>query len=79
LLARPPGERRLSLDRAVWIENGRQVILGWNNRTAPSTKTQKSDDPVLRIHRLFQDEVQPLGNYSQAVLFPNQRGQRMDR
>ena len=73
LAGRPAGSsRRPSLDTAVWIENGREVTLDPQGRAAPSSKTRKSDDPVLRIRRLLQDKVQPLGDYSQAVLFPNQ-------
>jgi hypothetical protein len=75
LLAGLPAQRRLSIDTAVWIENGREVTLDSHDRAAPSTKTRKSDDPVLRIRRLLLDKVQPLGDYSQAVLFPNQGGQ----
>jgi hypothetical protein len=74
LLAGPPAQRRPSLDRAVWIENGREVTLDAHDRTAPGTKTQRSDDPVLRFRRLLQDKVQPLGDYTQAVLFPNEGG-----
>jgi hypothetical protein len=33
-----------------------------------------SGDPVLRFRRLLQDKVQPLDDYSQAVLFPNDGG-----
>jgi hypothetical protein len=73
-LAGPLAQRRPSLDTAVWIENGREVTLDSHDRTAPSAKTRKSDDPVLRFRRMLQDEVQPLGGYSQAVLFPNQGG-----
>jgi hypothetical protein len=75
LLAGLPAQQRPSLDQAVWIENGREVTLDSNNRAAPSTKTRKSDDPVLRFRRLLQDRVKPLGDYSLAVLFPNQGGQ----
>jgi hypothetical protein len=71
LLAGLPAQPRPSLDRAVWIENGREVTLDSNNPAAPSTKTRESDDPVLRFRRLLQDKVQPLGDYSQAVLFPS--------
>jgi hypothetical protein len=71
-LAGLPAQPRPSLDRAVWIENGREVTLDSHDRAAPSTKTRRSDDPVLRFRRLLQDKVQPLGDYSQAVLFPNQ-------
>jgi hypothetical protein len=70
LLVGSTAQRRPSLDKAVWIENGREVV----DRDAPSTKTRKSDDPVLRIRRLLQGKVQPLGDYSLAVLFPNQGG-----
>jgi hypothetical protein len=59
---------------AMWIENGREVTLDSHDRATPSSKTRKSDDPVLRLRRLLQDEVQPLGDYSQAVVFPNQGG-----
>ncbi len=73
-LAELPAEGRQSLNTAVWIENGREVTLDSRNRAAPSAKTRKSDDPVLRIRRLLQENVQPLGGYYQAVLFPNQGG-----
>jgi hypothetical protein len=63
-----------TLDNAVWIENGREVILDQQNRTAPSLKTRKSNDPVLRMRRLLHEKVQPLADYSQAVIFPNQAG-----
>jgi hypothetical protein len=63
-----------TLDKAVWIENGREVILDPQNRTAPSLKTRKTNDPVLRMRRLLQEKVLPLGDYSQAVLFRNQGG-----
>jgi hypothetical protein len=70
LLVGSTAQRRPSLDKAVWIENGQEVV----DRTLPSTKTRKSDDPVLRFRRLLQDKVQPMGDYSQAVVFPNQGG-----
>jgi Domain of unknown function (DUF4384) len=63
-----------NLAAAVWIENGREVTLDPQSRAAPSSKTRKSDDPVLRIRKHLQEKVQPLGNYSQAVLFPNRGG-----
>jgi hypothetical protein len=66
-----PAQARPGLDAAVWIENGREVTLDSQNRAAPSSKTRESDDPVLRIRRILRDKVQPLGDYSQAVLFPN--------
>ena len=74
-LAGLPAQPRPSLDHAVWIENGREVTLDAHDRAAPSTKTRKSDDPVLRFRRLLQDKVQPLGDYTQAILFPNEGGQ----
>jgi hypothetical protein len=74
LLPGLPAQGRPSLDTAVWIENGREVTLDPHDRAAPSPKTRKSDDPVLRLRRLLRDKVQPLGDYSQAVLFPNQGG-----
>ena len=74
LAGRRAGPRRPALDTAVWIENGREITLDPQGLAAPSSKTRKSDDPVLRFRRLLQDKVQPLGDYSQAVLFPNQGG-----
>ena len=81
-MRRRPGQivvlaRRLGASprRAVWIENGREVTLDPHGRAVPSAKTRKSDDPVLRFRRLLQDKVQPLGDYSQAVLFPNEGDQ----
>jgi Domain of unknown function (DUF4384) len=65
---------RPTIDAAVWIENGREITLDPQGRAAPGDKTRKSDDPVLRIRKLLQDKVQPLGDYSQAVLFPNRGG-----
>ena len=70
-----PVPARPGLDTAVWIENGREVTLDPQGRAAPTSKTRKSDDPVLRIRRMLQDKVQPLGDYSQAVLFPNRGGE----
>lgn len=69
-----PVPTRPNFDMAVWIENGREVTLNPQGRAAPSSKTRKSDDPVLRIRKILQEKVQPLGNYSQAVVFPNRGG-----
>ncbi len=62
------------IKEAVWVENGREVTINSHDRAAPSSKTRKSDDPVLRIRRLLQEKVQPLGEYHQAIVFPNQGG-----
>jgi hypothetical protein len=59
---------------AVWLENGREIRLDSQDRALPSTKSRKSDDPVLQIRRLLSDKVQPLGDYWQAVVFPNEGG-----
>jgi len=59
---------------AVWLENGREITLDPQGRALPSSKTRKSDDPVLRIRRLLSDKVQPLGDYYQAIVFPSQGG-----
>jgi hypothetical protein len=75
LLMGRPNQRGVKIDRAVWIENGREVTLDRDDRAVPSKTARKSDDPVLRFRRLLQDKVQPLGDYSQAVLFPNHGGQ----
>jgi hypothetical protein len=74
LLGGSPAPPHLTLATAVWIENGREVILDQQNRAAPSPKTRSSNDPVLRLRRLLQERVQPLGEFSQAILFPNQGG-----
>ncbi len=62
------------LKEAVWVENGREVTIDRHDRAAPSSKTRKSDDPVLRIRRLLQEKVQPLGDYCQAIVFACQGG-----
>lgn len=59
---------------AVWVENGREVTIDRHDRAAPSSKSAKSDDRVLRIRRILQEKVQPLGDYHQAIVFPNQGG-----
>jgi hypothetical protein len=59
---------------AVWLENGREITLDPQDRALPSTKTHKSDDPVLRIRRLLSEKVRPLGDYWQALVFPNEGG-----
>ncbi len=59
---------------AVWVENGREVTIDRHDRAAPSSKSRKSDDRVLRIRRILQEKVQPLGDYHQAIVFPNQGG-----
>jgi serine/threonine protein kinase len=75
------------INKATWIEDGEEVIFeptvgprrdraGYEalSRGIPNPKARPSDDPVLRIRALLRDKVQPLGSYSQAVLFPNQGG-----
>lgn len=74
LLGGSPAAPRPTLDRAVWIENGREVVLDQQDRAAPSSKARESHDPVLRLRQRLQEKVQPLGDYHQAVLFPNQGG-----
>ena len=76
LLSGLSGQRRLTLtlNQAVWLEDGREVIPDERDRAIPSPKARKSDDPVLRIRRLLQDKVQPLGDYYQVLVFPNQGG-----
>jgi hypothetical protein len=59
----------------VWLENGREVAIGLHDRAVPTSKTRKSDDPVLVIRRLLQQKVQPLGDYHQAIVFPNLGGE----
>jgi hypothetical protein len=77
-LARLPSGARVPTEvpikEAVWLENGREITIDLRDRAAPSTKTRKSDDPVLGIRRLLQGKVQPLCDYHQAIVFPNQGG-----
>jgi hypothetical protein len=51
-----------------------EITLDPYDCSAPSVTTRKSDDPVLRIRRLLSEKVQPLGDYWQAVVFPNEGG-----
>ena len=67
-------QRHLLIKEAVWLENGREITIDRQDRSRPRRKTRKSDDPVLRIRRLLQEKVQPLGEYHQAIVFPNQGG-----
>jgi len=62
------------IKEAVWLENGREITLDQRDRASPSAKTRKSDDLVLRIRRLLGEKVQPLGDYYQALIFPNEGG-----
>jgi Domain of unknown function (DUF4384) len=77
-LARALADARIAgsvlIKEAVWLENGREITLDSRDRTMPSSKTRKSDDPVLRIRRLLSEKVQPVGDYWQAVVFPNEGG-----
>ncbi len=74
LLAKASVSTGTLIKEAVWLENGREVTIDRQDRAAPSSKTRKSDDPVLRIRRLLHEKVQPLGEYHQAIVFPNQGG-----
>jgi Domain of unknown function (DUF4384) len=62
------------IKEAVWLENGREITLDSRDRTMPSAKTRKSDDPVLRIRRVLNEKVRPVGDYWQAVVFANEGG-----
>jgi hypothetical protein len=77
-LAKLFADRRISsaalIKEAVRLENGREITFDKQDRTMPSSKTRKSDDPVLRIRRLLSDRVEPLGDYWQALVFPNEGG-----
>jgi hypothetical protein len=63
------------IKEAVWLENGREITIDRQDRAAPSKKTRKSDDPVLGIRRALSEKLTPLGDYYQAIVFPNQGGQ----
>jgi len=62
------------IKEAVRLENGREITMDLLDRSAPSAKTRKSDDPVLLIRRLLSDQVQPRGDYCQALIFPSAGG-----
>ena len=74
LFADPQVSCSVLIKEAVWLENGREITLDKQDRASPSPKTRKSDDPVLRIRKLLSDKVQPLGDFWQAVVFPNEGG-----
>jgi hypothetical protein len=74
LVSRSPVSSSSLIKEAVRLENGREITLDLHDRSAPSTKTRKSDDPVLRIRRLLSDQVQPLGDYCHALIFPSAGG-----
>lgn len=61
------------IKEAVRLENG-EITMDLHDRSAPSTKTRKSDDPVLRIRRLLSDQVQPRVDCCQALIFPTAGG-----
>jgi hypothetical protein len=65
----------LTIAGAAWVENGREVSLDPRDRGS-GLPTRKSDDPVLRIRRLLREKVQPLGDYTRAVIFPNRADER---
>jgi predicted Ser/Thr protein kinase len=86
-LAGPPVQMPKGFGEAVWLEDGQEVVYAPSmmsiraergeadlSRGIPSPKTRKSDDPVLRVRAVLKEKVQPLGGYSQAVLFPNEGG-----
>jgi hypothetical protein len=74
------------MSEAVWLEDGQEVAFQQTRahgsasgdeplgRGIPRPKTRKSDDPVLRVRAVLSNKLQPLGSYSQAVLFPNVGG-----
>jgi hypothetical protein len=62
------------IKEAIWLENGREITIDRHDRAIPSTKTRKSDDPVLAIRQLLRSKVEPLGDYQQAIVFPNRGG-----
>jgi hypothetical protein len=66
---------KTSIKEAVWVENGREITIDREDRGVPSKKTRQSNDPVLGIRRLLQDKVRPLGDYYQALVFPDQGGE----
>jgi hypothetical protein len=86
-LAGSPVAMPAEMREAIWLEDGQEVVFGPTqgprrgergdedlSRGIPSRKARKSDDPVLRIRAILSNKLQPLGSYSQAVLFPNNGG-----
>jgi hypothetical protein len=65
------------IKEAVWLENGREITIDPQDRAIPSSRARKSDDPVLGIRRLLEENVRPLGDYYQAIVFPNQGGRKV--
>jgi hypothetical protein len=87
VLAGSPVPMSPGMSAAVWLEDGQEVAFEPTHaprggergeipmtRGIPSPKTRKSDDAVLRIRAILSNRLQPLGSYSQAVLFPNVGG-----
>jgi hypothetical protein len=74
LLADAEASTEYLIHEAVRVENGREITIDGRDRAVPSSKARKSDDPVLHIRRLLLEKVQPLGDYHQAIVFPNQGG-----
>jgi hypothetical protein len=62
------------IKEAVRLDNAREITIDHQVRAAPSKKTRKSDDPVLGIRQVLSDKLQPLADYYQAIVFPNQDG-----
>jgi hypothetical protein len=62
------------IHEAVWLENGREIRLDVRDRAVPSSRTRKSDDPVLGLRRLLAAKVQTLGDYYMAIIFPSAGG-----
>jgi hypothetical protein len=75
LLAGSRISHKTLIKNAVWVENGREIMIDRNDRGVPSKNTRQSDDPVLAIRRLLQEKVRPLGDYYQAIVFPDQGGE----
>jgi eukaryotic-like serine/threonine-protein kinase len=63
---------------SVWLENGQEFVLVNHGdkptRSAPSAKTRKNVDPVLRIRELLRKKLPGLGEYHGAVIVPNNGG-----
>jgi hypothetical protein len=86
-LAGPPVPMPPGMSQAIWLEDGQEVAFEPTHgprrgehveddlsRGIPSPKSRRSDDPVLQVRSLLSGKLQPMGNYCQAVLFPNVGG-----
>ena len=83
-LSGPPISMPPESNKAVWIEDGEEVTFeptAGPRKDRPATRVLSAASPTPRPARAtipccgsapVRDKVQPLGGYSQAVVFPNE-------